>query len=111
MAAEEIKKYQVAYFGAKAGTYRAFIWLLRDDNTRIGGVLFHQNASTIPANDSRLAAEGTILCNLPCEDLPHVLDILRNEKPVFMEFVAGAARQYAMIYTQFEPIGPGDEMA
>lgn len=110
MASIEIKKYDVAYYAGGKNTagyaYRAIIGLRKDDNSLIGAAYFHRSAATLPDSDSQNAA-GYISCNYLAEDFPHVLDILRNEKPVFVNFVAGSWSQ-ARIETSMESIGEGE---
>jgi len=49
---------------------------------------------------------GYISCNYSWEDFPMVMDLLRNEKPVFVEYV-GRWNQ-AGITTALEPVGEGE---
>lgn len=111
MSIMEIKKYDVAYYaGGKNVTghpYKALIGL-RDDNDRlVGAAYFHHSATTMPTGDTQKAT-GYISCHYLAEDFPHVLDILRNEKPVFVEFEARAGN-VANIRTSAEPVGEGEK--
>ena len=110
MALIEIKKYDVAYYaGGKnvaAYPYRAIIGL-RDDNERlIGAAYFHHHPRTMPAADT-LRPSGHISCHYPAEVYPQVLDLLRNEKPVYVEFEARPGN-IANIRTSAEPVGEGE---
>jgi hypothetical protein len=107
----EIKKYDLAYYaGGKNAVgypYRAIIGL-RDDNDRlIGAAYFHQNSSTMPSGDTQKAS-GYISCHYLAADYPQILDILRNEKPVYMEF-EGNIGNIANIRTSAEPVGEGEQ--
>jgi hypothetical protein len=110
MAVIEIKKYDVAYYAggrnAAGYPYKAIIGL-RDDNDRlVGAAYFHRNPTTMPGADAHKAS-GYISCHYPAEEYPHVLDLLRNEKPVYVEFEAGVGN-IASIRTSAEPVGEGE---
>ncbi len=106
MSSEEIKKYDVNYYGggkkANGYPYRAIIGLRRDDGSLIGAAYFHRTTETMPNNDSQ-NTNGYIYCHYLSEDLPRVVDLLRNEKPVYFRYVAGW--NLASIDTSIEPIG------
>jgi hypothetical protein len=107
---EEIKKYVVSYLGGgKCKTngceHKAIIGLMRDDDSLIGCVYFHRDPATLPDTDSR-SPEGHIWCHYPAEDFPHILNLLQNEKPVFVEYLGGENR-IGVITSSFEPIGLG----
>ena len=89
MAVIEIKKYDVAYYaGAKnvvAYPYKAIIGLRNADNELVGAAFFHHTTATMPIADTQKAT-GYISCHYLAEDYPQVLDLLRNEKPVYVEF-------------------------
>ncbi len=108
---EEIKKYSVAIYGGGKNTtgykYRAIIGLRRDDNSLIGGAYFHRNPETMPDTDDQ-SSSGYVYCHYTWEDFPQVLDLLRNEKPVRVRYVAGGW-EIASITTSMEPVGEGEE--
>lgn len=110
MAMKEIKKYDVAYYaGAQnLGRYpfNAIIGLRDENDQLIGAAYFHHNRSTMPVADTQKAT-GYISCHYLAEDYPRVLDILRNEKPVFVEFEVRAGN-VANIRTSAEPVGEGE---
>lgn len=110
MTLKEIKKYDVAlYAGGKnvAGyPYKAIIGLRDESDSLIGAAYFHHNPSTMPNSDTQKAT-GYISCHYPAEDYPRVIDILRNEKPVFVEFDVRAGN-VANIRTSAEPVGEGE---
>ena len=111
MAIIEIKKYDVAYYAggrnAAGYPYRAIIGLRDDNDKLVGAAYFHQDAATMPGADTRKAS-GYISCHYPAADYPQVLDILRNEKPVYVEFEAGAGN-VTSIRTSAEPVGEGEQ--
>ena len=110
MAIIEIKKYDVAYYaGAKnvaAYPYKAVIGLRDDNDALVGAAYFHHNATTMPVADT-MKGSGYISCHYLAEDYPHVLDILRNEKPVYVEFEVRPGN-IASIRTSAEPVGEGE---
>jgi hypothetical protein len=110
MAVIEIKKYDIAYYaGAKnvaAYPYRAIIGLRSENDALVGAAYFHHNASTMPNADT-MKATGYISCHYLTEDYTHVLDILRNEKPAYVEFEVRPGN-IASIRTSAEPVGEGE---
>jgi len=111
MAIVEIKKYDVAYYAGgrnvAAYPYRAVIGLRDDSDRLIGAAYFHQNSSTMPNGDTHNAS-GYISCHYLATDYPQILDILRNEKPVYVEFVSKGGN-LANIRTSAEPVGEGEQ--
>jgi hypothetical protein len=108
---EEIKNYVVSYFaGGKCKSsccqYKAIIALMREDDSLIGCAYFHRDQATMPDTDSQ-SPEGHVWCHFTAEDYPHILDLLRNEEPVFVEYLAGD-NKLAAITTSFEPAGEGE---
>ena len=106
----EIKKYDAAYYaGAKNAAgypYRAIIGLRDESDGLIGAAYFHRNAGTLPVTDTRKIS-GYISCHYLAEDYPQVLDLLRNEKPVYLEFDVHLGNM-ANIRTSAEPVGEGE---
>ena len=109
-ASEEIKKYEVVYFAGGQGgeeyPHRALIKLRRADGTLIATAFFHRGGSQIPSSDSKNANEQ-YNCHFPERDYANVLDILRNEKPVYFEFIGGKWN-VGSIATVAEPVGEGE---
>ena len=107
MPLKEIKNYDVAYYaGAKnlsGYPYRAIIGLRDEENNLLGAAYFHHNSSTMPNADTQNAA-GYISCHYAAEHYPHIIDLLRNEKPVFLEFGVAVGN----IRTSAEPVGEGE---
>ena len=110
MAIVEIKKYDVAYYaGGKnvaAYPYRAIIGLRDENDALIGAAYFHHSTTTMPVADT-MKGSGYISCHYLAEDYPRVLDILRNEKPAYVEFEVRPAN-IASIRTSAEPVGEGE---
>ena len=110
MSIREIKNYDVAYYaGAKnlsGHRYRAIIGLRDENNNLLGAAYFHHSSDTMPNADTAKAT-GYISCHYPAEHYPYVLDLLRNEKPVFVEFEVQAGN-VGNIRTSAEPVGEGE---
>lgn len=105
----EIKKYDVSIYAGAKNTggypYRAVIGL-RDENDRfVAGAYFHHSPETMPSADTQRAS-GFISCHYTATDYPQVLDILRNEKPVYVEF--DERTNVANVRTSAEPVGEGE---
>ncbi len=111
MAIIEIKKYDVAYYAggrnAAGYPYRAIIGLRDDNDKLIGAAYFHHDSTTMPGSDTQKAS-GYISCHYLAADYPQILDILRNEKPVYVEFEVRAGN-IANIRTSAEPVGEGEQ--
>lgn len=107
---EEIRKYDVAYYGggknATAYPYRAIIGLRRADGSLIGGAYFHRDAATMPNTDEQTSS-GYVWCHYTWDNFSQIMDLLRNEKPAFVRYVAGGW-QLASITTSIEPVGEGE---
>lgn len=109
---EEIKSYEVNYFGGGATTdvhpYRAAIKLRRADKTLIGIAYFHRAVSTMPDRDSKNNL-GYYECHYHALDYPNVIDLLRNEKPIYFEMMESRIPM-GNIATGAEPVGEGETM-
>jgi hypothetical protein len=109
MAIIEVKKYDVAYYAGARNLnrypYRAIIGLRDEDDRLIGAAYFHHSSTTMPVADTQ-KAKGYISCHYLAEHYSEVLDILRNEKPVFVEFEVRG--NLANIRTSAEPVGEGE---
>lgn len=109
---EEIKSYEVNYFagGETSDTqhYRAAIKLRRPDKTLIAVAYFHRSATTLPKHDGKNAL-GYYECHYHAADYPNVVDLLRNEKPIYFEMIEGS-HPMGNIATGAEPVGEGETM-
>ncbi len=103
---ENIKKYNISYYGggnnSKNYSYRAIIGLRRADNSSIGAAYFHRDPSTLPDTDA-ISSSGYIYVHYNEADLPQIVDMLRNEDPVYVRYVPGW--NMASINTSQEPVG------
>jgi len=110
MVAEKIVSYDIAYYAggkfASGYPFRAIIGLRREDGSLIGGAYFHRDQGNMPDTDEQTST-GYIWCHYHWEDFPHILDMLRNENPVYVRYVAGSWN-LASITTMMEPVGEGE---
>ena len=72
-----------------------------------GAAYFHNNATTMPIADTQRAS-GYISCHYLSGDYPQVLDLLRAEKPAYVEFETRPGN-IANIRTSAEPVGEGEQ--
>lgn len=102
--ATEIKKYHVLVYGSPNGyqTNRAQISLYNSSNKTVAYLRFNDPGMSFE-NDSE--SNGRILMHLPSTMFDSVLDVLRNEKPVYIYFAAGRG----FLSTSREPIGEGED--
>ena len=105
----EITRYSLSYYGGgkrvtKPYLYRAMISLF-DDAGLIAGLYFHHDPSTMPDGD-HLPDTGQPMSHYPVEDFARILDMLRNEKPLFYNQWSGWPM--AGLRTSTEPVGEGE---
>lgn len=101
--ATEIKNYHVLFYGSPAGyqTNRAQIALYGPDGKTAAFIRFN-DPGMLFENDSQ--SGGIILMYLPSAMFHSVLDVLRNEKPVYIYFAQGRG----FLSTSKEPVGEGE---
>lgn len=96
----EIKNYHVLFYGSPAGyqTNRAQI-ALYDANNKTAAFLRFNDPGMFFESDSQ--SGGIIRMYLPSAMFQNVLDVLRNEKPIYIYFAQGRG----FLSTSKEPIG------
>jgi len=101
--ATEIKNYHILFYGSPAGylTNRAQIALF-DANNKTAAFLRFNDPGMFFENDS--LSGGIIRMHLPSAMFENVLDVLRNEKPVYIYFAQGRG----FLSTSKEPIGEAE---
>ena len=99
----EIKNYQIYLFGGPDGlwTNRSKIGLRGSDGKILAHINFNDSDMRFE-NDSE--SDGIIKMNLPSAMIENVVDVLRNEKPVYIQFVHG----HGVLQTSLEPVGEGE---
>ena len=112
----EVNRYRVVLYGSSAEkpTLKAKIELYAAPKERaassasssststVGKIKFHEGLPHLPTDHEE---KGVAEMNLPATMLPVVVDILRNEAPVYFAFHEGRA----VFGTGVEPIGTRDE--
>lgn len=101
--ATEIKKYHILFYGSPEGyqTNRAQIALYGPDNRTAAFVRFNDPEMNFESDYER---SGIIRMHLPSTMFHNVLDVLRNEKPVYIYFAQGRG----FLSTSKEPVGEGE---
>ncbi len=100
MAVKLISKYQALIYGTQAGYGGARGQIMCWDNTGkvIGLVRFIDPVKPFP-NDSEAA--GKVTMHVPSDQFQNAMDILRNEKPVYIYF----SQNRGFLSTSKEPVG------
>lgn len=99
----QISKYQaVIYAGDRPSLSRATILLLDENQSTIGILFFVADGTLLPPNEAFGVPHGFYYMG----DYAAVLDLLRNESPVYIET---GGKTDVSISTRAEPIGDGDK--
>ncbi|MEC4684275.1 MAG: hypothetical protein VST71_00890 [Nitrospirota bacterium] len=101
--AHTIGSYSVLFYGSPSGyqTNRAQIQL-KDTNGKVVAWIRFNDPGQFFEDD--YVSNGIIRMHLPSAMFENVIDVLRNEKPVYIYFAAGRA----FLGTSSEPIGEGE---
>jgi hypothetical protein len=101
--ATEIKNYHILFYGSPEGyqTNRAQIALYGPDGKTAAYVRFNDPGMTF---ENDYESGGIIRMHLPSAMFENVLDVLRNEKPVYIYF----AQSRGFLSTSKEPVGEGE---
>lgn len=105
---EEVKTYGIFVYGGPNGydDNRAQI-ALNGDGKQIAWVRFHDPGMAFPEDDIYHGTHSDIIrMHLPTSMFQSVLDILRNEKPVFAVYSEDTSK--AMITFSQEKVGEGE---
>ena len=99
----EVKSYQIYFFGGPDGLMknRSKIALRGSDGKVLAHISFNDSDMKFE-NDSE--SEGIIKMHLPSTMFENIVDVLRNEKPVYIQFVQG----HGVLQTSLEPVGEGE---
>ncbi len=101
MPLTQIDKYEVMY---SSGTFPPRIWL-KQSGKYIGQLIFQANGAALPP-DAMLGTQVNLHYHL--ENLETVLDLLRNEKPMYLLFSGSGPGFENGIKTTAEPLGEGE---
>lgn len=103
MAGTEIKRYAVFFYGGKEGyqNARAQIQLFNEDDKLCGLVKFYDD--TMQKTDDAIIND-VIYMYQPYATFQSVIDTIRNEKPILIDF----RMDRGFLMTSNEPIGEGE---
>ena len=98
--AAEVTKYHILFYGSPSGyqTNRAQIALYDSSGNTVAFVRFNDPGMFF---ENDYESGGIIRMHLPSAMFENVLDVLRNEKPIYIYFAAGRA----FLATSLEPVG------
>lgn len=97
----QITSYLVIY---SANTFKPRIGL-KNGNNFIGQAIFFPNGAALPADFQRVNGQVDIHYHL--DDYHNLIDLLRNERPVYLNYNGGGAGFENNIRTDPEPVGEG----
>ncbi len=100
----EIKNYEYYTFSSRDASPAHSVILLYSDQGYVGGAFFSN--SDEPLKPAEKFPSGVYGLYYRQSDLPILIDLLRNEKPVYLVF-SGANN--SRISTSQEPVGEGEE--
>ena len=102
----EIGTYSTTYTGKKDGStfWRAFIHLSDKSGGYIGGIYFYDDELSTGWNDGY--SGSSLFMFLPASHFPRIIDLLRNEEPLFFTFNNSSGKTY--LSTSAEPVGEGE---
>ena len=105
---KEVTAYSIFVYGSEigAGSMREMIYLYGPNNNELLAIVkFHDPGMTFFLD---AVNNNVIFMNLPSEMFNNILDILRNEKPVYVRFNETSGGNYGTITTSFEQVGEGE---
>ena len=102
-----IDKYKVVLYGkaATGGDLVAFIHCY-NNGANLMSCEFYRDGSAVPQNRN---AGGRVGLTYPWSHFSSVLDVLRNEKPIFFGFIESTKVGY--VSTQEEQVGEGSDQS
>ena len=102
----QISKYSITYTGKKDGStfWRAFIHLTGSDNNYVGGIYFYDDVNETNWEDGY--SNSYLFMFLPVSHMPRIIDLLRNEQPIYFTHNESAGKTY--LSTSSEPVGEGE---
>ena len=101
MAITKIDAYEVMY---SANTFAPRIWLTSAGKF-IGQPIFKPNGSALPADGM---SGGQVNLYYHLDDFQNTLDLLRNEKPMYLLYSGSGGGFENGIKTTAEPVGEGE---
>jgi len=110
---KEIKRYIVHYLAggknvSSRDPRRAFINLLGEDGKSVGFLNFYRNPESMPDKDRYDPTFGAQLY-YSWQDFPQVIDLLRNEKPIYLRYFETSIAGDLLVGVEPEPVGEGED--
>jgi hypothetical protein len=102
----EIKKYKYYTFSSRDASTANTVILFYGDTEYLGGAFF-SNDDEAPLEPAVKHPSGVFGLRYRYADLPVIVDMLRNEKPVYLIY---SGEQNTRISTTSEPVGEGENM-
>jgi len=102
MVLKKIEKYEVMY---SANSFFPRIWL-KDSTGFIGQLIFKPNGAALPP-DTNTGTQVQIWYHL--DDFQNAIDLLRNEKPMYLLYSGSGSGFENGIKTTAEIVGEGEE--
>lgn len=102
MAITKITAYEVMY---SANTFVPRIWL-KGGRKYIGQLIFQPNGAALPADN--MSTNGQIHLYYHLDDYQNAIDLLRNEKPMFLLYSGSGTGFENGIKTTEETVGEGE---
>ena len=101
--ATQIGKYHILFYGSPSGyqTNRAQIALYDKKGKPVAYIRFNDPGMFF---ENDYVQNGIIRMHLPSHMFQNVLDVLRNEEPIYIYFASGRA----FLGTSTEPVGEGE---
>ena len=98
-----VDSYRIMFYGGAYGyqRYRAQIGLRDSSNKVVAYVRFMADGTPFGTDREK---NGTVIMHLPESALAGVIDMLRNEKPIYVYFAAN----HGFLTTTKEPVGEGE---
>jgi hypothetical protein len=94
----KIDEYEVMY---SSNLFPPRIWL-KGAGKFLGQLIFRPNRATLPADSM---ASGQVNLNYHLDDFQNVIDLLRNEKPMYLLWTGTGSGNENGIKTTAEPVG------
>ena len=102
MAVTKIDEYEVKY---SANKFAPVIWLKNGGNF-IGQLIFEPNGSALPPDSM---AGGGVSLYYHLANFENAIDLLRNEKPMYLFYYGSGGAFENGIKTTPEPVGEGEK--
>ena len=104
MALRQFDSYSIVYYGGKDTYLHSRIGLL-SGGTAVGRLNFITDGNSIPESKD---LNGLFIINFHESRFSEVVDILRNEKPLYLDLASHLG--IGVLQTTKEPIGEGEEL-